>query len=242
IDQFVSSQPGSTRAPRFDLGTACGPQYLDIQTVALPNARSNYVENLNALESYVKTKVNPSPGGHRDYVIVADTLAATQAAGIGELYEGSRDSERPDLSNIHNAGGLTAILWYPDGVAPGADPNGWWPEGMLHEMTHTMGGVQWSAPHTSQPAGSRSYVYSHCWDGRDVMCYQDGPAMAHAYSSTVCAAIGGAMPQTYDCGQDDYFNPAPPPGSYLATHWNVYNNVFMAEGGTVPAGPCLTSG
>src|SRR5689334_13429306 len=31
IDQFVSSQPGSTRAPRFDLGTSCGPQYVDIQ-------------------------------------------------------------------------------------------------------------------------------------------------------------------------------------------------------------------
>src|SRR3954453_21720378 len=36
--------------------------------------------------------------------------------------------------------------------------------------------------------------------------------------------------------------PAPPPGSYLATHWNVYNNLFMAECGTLPAGTCITSG
>jgi hypothetical protein len=162
--------------------------------------------------------------------------------GVGELYEGSTSSERPDFSNVHNDGGLTAVLWAPDAAAPGSDPNGWWPEGVLHEMTHNLGGVQWSAPHTSQAAGQRSYQYSHCWDGRDVMCYQDGPNMGHPYSATVCAAVAMAMPQTYDCGQDDYFNPAPPSGSYLATHWNVYNSVFMADCSTMPANTCLASG
>src|SRR3954470_1875945 len=242
IEQFVSSQVGSTRAPRFDMGTACGPYYLDIQTVALPAARATYVQNMNAVETYVKTKVDPSPGGRRNYVIIADTLSSGTLNGVGELYEGSTSSQRPDTANIHNGGGLTSVLWMPDTAPPGTDPNGWWPEGLLHEMTHNMGGVQWGSPHSSQPAGGTNYTYSHCWDGRDVMCYQDGPAMSHSYSSTVCAALSGALPQTYDCGQDDYFNPAPAPGSYLATHWNVYNNVFMAECGTLPAGSCLTSG
>ncbi len=242
IEQFVSSQTGSTRAPRFDMGTSCGPYYLDIQTVALPGARSTYVQNMNAVESYVKTKVDPSPGGRRNYVIIADTLSSGTVNGVGELYEGSSSSQRPDVANVHNTGGLTSVLWVPDVAPPGANPNGWWPEGVLHEMTHNMGGVQWGSPHSSQPAGGSNYTYSHCWDGRDVMCYQDGPSMSHAYSSTVCAALSGALQQTYDCGQDDYFNPAPPPGSYLATHWNVYNNVFMAECGTLPAGACLNSG
>jgi hypothetical protein len=242
IEQFVSSQTGSTRAPRFDMGTSCGPRYLDIQTVALPGTRASYVQNMSAVGSYVMTQVNPSPGGRRNYVIFADAMSSGGANGIGELYEGSTSSERPDFSNVHNSGGLTSVLWSPDAAAPGADPNGWWPEGVLHEMTHNMGGVQWSAPHTSQPAGQRSYQYSHCWDGRDVMCYQDGPSMGHPYSAAVCAAVAGAMPQAYDCGQDDYFNPAPPVGSYLATHWNVYNNVFMADCSTLPAGTCLASG
>lgn len=242
IEQFVSSQPGSTRAPRFDMGTSCGPYYLDIQTVALPGSRASYVQNMNAVETYVKTQVNPSPGGRRNYVIIADTLSSGSPNGIGELYEGSTSSQRADIANVHNSGGLTSVLWVPDAAPPGSNPNGWWPEGVLHEMTHNLGGVQWGSPHSSQPAGGSNYTYSHCWDGRDVMCYQDGPAMSHPYTSSVCATLAGAMPSTYDCGQDDYFNPAPQAGSYLATHWNVYSNVFMAECGTLPAGSCLASG
>jgi hypothetical protein len=61
------------------------------------------------------------------------------------------------------------------------------------------------------------------------MCYVDGPAMAHAYVSNVCPLGNGPIPQTYDCGRDDYFNPDPATGSYLATHWNVYNSAFMAS-------------
>ncbi len=242
IEQFVSSQPGSLRAPRFDQGTTCGPEYLDIQTVALPNSRATYLQNLSAVESYVLTKVNPNPGGRRNYLIIADTLSSGAPNGVGELYEGSPASQRPDIGNIHNGGGLTSVIWYPDALAPGPDPHGWWPEGLLHEMTHNMGAVQWSAPHSSQPTGGTSYVYSHCWDGLDVMCYQDGPAMSRPYSASVCAALAGTMPQTYDCGQDDYFNPTPATGSYLATHWNVYNSLFLAECSTLPLGACLSSG
>src|SRR2546423_1472647 len=82
-----------------------------------------------------------------------DTLASGGANGVGELYEGSNASQRPDPTNVHNDGGLTSVMWFPDAAAPGANPNGWWPEGVLHEMTHNIGGVQWGSPHSSQPAG-----------------------------------------------------------------------------------------
>ena len=43
IEQFLALQTGGRRALRFDMGTECGPQYLDIQSVALPRPRSAYI-------------------------------------------------------------------------------------------------------------------------------------------------------------------------------------------------------
>jgi hypothetical protein len=100
------------------------------------------------------------------------------------------------------------------------DPTDWWqPTVMLHEITHNLGGVQQSAPHKT--AGW------HCWDGEDVMCYDDDSSGSELYTGAVCPLADNAIPQTYDCGHDDYFNPDPAPLSYLETHWNVYRSAFM---------------
>ena len=64
------------------------------------------------------------------------------------------------------------------------------------------------------------------------MCYTEDGGAAHAMRYD-CPRVGGAIPQVYDCGRDDYFSPAPPPGSYLATHWNVYDSAFMAPCGQI---------
>ena len=81
-----------------------------------------------------------------------------------------------------------------------------------HENGHAMGAVQLSAPHSTGAW--------HCTDGLDVMCYNDGGSAGAQYSTSHCgdAANGGAI---FDCGFDDYFNPWPQPGNYLATHWNI---------------------
>ena len=58
------------------------------------------------------------------------------------------------------------------------------------------------------------------------MCYHDDPgAPAMTYP---CPRIPGVMSQAYDCGGDDYFNVAPAAGTYLADHWNLYDNRFLA--------------
>ena len=114
------------------------------------------------------------------------------------------------------------------------------------------GAVEWGAPHSTQPLGGSSPQYGHCWQGADVMCYLEDAGAAHAMV-TDCAALPGAIPQNYDCGRDDYFNPSPAPGSYLAAHWNTYDSAFLAPCGEiapacgggqlwVPQPPAATSG
>ncbi len=91
---------------------------------------------------------------------------------------------------------------------------------ILHEYAHTMGAVQPSAPHATIKEVADGQ--KHCTDsqtigkgGTDIMCKSDGEGEVFG---TECP---GFMPFRFDCNNDDYFNPKPEPGSYLATHWNL---------------------
>jgi hypothetical protein len=88
----------------------------------------------------------------------------------------------------------------------------------MHELGHNLGAVQSSAPHSSR-AG-------HCWDEQDLMCYDDGGAGIPA-GGTIVACPSPA--NIWDCNNDDYWSPLPPAGSYLATHWNVFDSPFLAR-------------
>jgi hypothetical protein len=232
VQRFLSAQDGGTKGIRFDMGTRCGPQYADIQVVQLPGARASYVDNFSAIAGAV-SNVLGSAAGPRDTIILADSLAGgAQEYGLGETVMGAT-GERPGAANVHNRGGMRSVLFSRDGApAPGNAKWGWWPEGFLHEMTHNLGAVQWGAPHSTEPAGQQSPQYGHCWQGADVMCYVEDAGASHPMVQD-CAGLSGAIPQSYDCGHDDYFNPAPPAGSYLATHWNTYDSVFLAPCGEI---------
>lgn len=215
IDRFLAEQSAGGRAVGFDMGTSCGPQYLDVTVVALPKARSAYLGDagFDMLRDDVLAALGPA-GGPRDVLIMADQLATTSTYGLGEVLPGA---DQPGARNPHNKGGLTAAIYSVPGSSPGA--SGWQPTMMLHEITHNLGAVQPSAPH-STPNG-------HCWDGNDVMCYDDGSTGTQPYTTSVCPSIPGTITDVYDCGHDDYYDPAAAPGSYLDTHWNVYRSVFM---------------
>jgi hypothetical protein len=220
IEQYLALQTGGRRALRFDMGTECGPQYVDIQVVRLTKPRSYYADGTFDSAGdfdHVFEDVGPALGpaaGPRDVFVLAEGLTDERDEwGIAQV---QRD-DRVDASNISNAGGLMATMWTNPSTAPA--PFGWQPTVMLHEITHNLGGVQQSAPHHTSGW--------HCIDGQDVMCYPDGSPEAAGYNPNVCPQAAAAIPQTYDCGHDDYFNPDPAVGSYLDTHWNVYASVFM---------------
>ncbi|HEX6022313.1 MAG TPA: hypothetical protein VFZ00_09985 [Solirubrobacter sp.] len=232
VERFLSAQSGGTKALRFDMGTRCGAQYVDIQVVALPGPRAAFADNFTAIANAVRNALGTS-GTPRNTIILADGLAGgTHEYGLGETIMGTA-GEQPGTKNVHNRGGLTSILFSRDGAsAPGNARWGWWPEGFLHEASHNLGAVQWGAPHSTQPLGKQLPQYGHCFQGADVMCYAEDSG-ARSQMVNDCAGLPGAIPQNYDCGRDDYFNPAPSPGSYLATHWNTYDSSFMAPCGEI---------
>ena len=83
-----------------------------------------------------------------------------------------------------------------------------------HELMHTLGAVMKGAPHRT-PSG-------HCYDEWDNMCYRGGgdPAMRKVCSTT--------RKNRFDCKGDDYFNPKPRAGTWLAGHWNTAFSSFLA--------------
>lgn len=151
------------------------------------------------------------------YLVFYDGPGKNGVTGQGNVHADDRLVE----SNANNGGGDFAVVYGylgQDGAFLA-----------MHELGHNLGAVQNSAPNSSG-----GY---HCNDGRDTMCYDDGGPKS-AYTSGVCTAR-----EVYDCNYDDYFNPRPPPGSYLATHWNVGGrlNAYFAFGPRPNEAPVVSS-
>ncbi len=132
--------------------------------------------------------------------------------------------DRPDASNPANFGAtvsrIDAACWGGRASVP------------AHELAHALGAVQLSAPHSNG-----GY---HCTDEYDRLCYNDGTGATLTY---LCASSEEPL---LDCNGDDYFNVAPVPGSWLATHWNLANSAFLesvepASGTTPPPATTTTS-
>src|SRR3954452_9688747 len=100
VQRFISAQDGGTKGIRFDMGTSCGPQYVDIQTVQLPGARSAYADNFSAISSAVQRALGAA-GVPRDAVVLADGLSgSSQEYGLGETVRGLT-GDRAGSTNVH---------------------------------------------------------------------------------------------------------------------------------------------
>jgi hypothetical protein len=120
-------------------------------------------------------------------------------APIGGVASGALDDDRLLAENWNNFGPGYGVYYGLSGDL-GASV-------MMHEDAHTMGAVAVTSPNSSKGF--------HCNDGQDIMCYQDGGSASDAFTNNVCSRM------QFDCNKNDYFNPKPPKGSYLAAQWNL---------------------
>lgn len=141
----------------------------------------------------------------RKYVLFADSK---RYCGIGTM----APDDRSGADNRSNFGPAYAR----------ADSGCWGGNVVAHELGHNLGAVNNSAPNSNRNG--------HCVDEWDLMCYVDDSGVG---MKTVCP--DRAHESRLDCNHDDYFSTAPKPGSYLATHWNIADSVFLSKGeGTGP--------
>ena len=220
IAETVAAASGGAKTLRFDTGTDGGAGFVDIVSVRLPQAAATYQSmgpsaRSAAVKSALSSAVRINNVAH--YAVYADGLYGNDSvAGIAEMYP----DERKSASNNNNRDNLWAFVWGM-GTATFSSSHR---TTLLHEITHTLGGVQANAPHGT--------TAGHCSDRYDVMCYDDGGLKPGQTMVQACDTV------QYDCNGEDYFNPAPAAGSYLAFNWNVFDSSFLcAPASCVSGGP-----
>ena len=154
------------------------------------------VSNFDNIKDQVEAAGYANP--NRKFIIMADFYGG---CGIADLWA---DDQPDPVANANVVMNSYSVIW-----------KDCWNYGEPHELMHMLGGVQWTAPHTTGGG--------HCRYSYEQMCYNDGGPTA--VQRILCANTTNAH-WKFDCGDDDYFayNPA---STYLQTHWNAANSPFL---------------
>ena len=232
-----ASSAGKDLGIRFAMTKGCGA--VDVKVVAFPRTALYNSKPGDPSTQFAAIGAELDRLGlnraDRKYNVLWDGWAKDGTCGLGSLLP-LTDAPHPVNPNnglptvggytdagstVTNAAGLEAppvprlsVSW--NHVFGKKGPTCWgtgrfeWPIAPLHEMQHNIGAVQTSSPN-SDGAG-------HCLDVPSVMCY--GAKVVY-----VPQCDNKPVP-VFDCGQDDYWNPSPAPGSYLDTRANLARSQF----------------
>jgi hypothetical protein len=213
------------RAIRFDMGTSCGPQYLDISSVRVPETAAELqalsgdpLDYMTALgrdltaagfQNVLGGSPVDGPTLDENLLVWVDGPAPSDACGEATSYT---DPSRAD-DNLNNQGGKLAAV-FRDGEDFCGAPT------VRHEIGHTLGAVQPGAPHLADGG--------HCNDAlEDTMCVPGSPQVAN-----------GDPGLFFDYGNDDYWDP--PAGPALGW-WTADLNRFLCPDATCNVPPGIAS-
>ncbi len=162
----------------------------------------NHVVPAGSLATFDSSKIAAQNLGYnsndRKYLMLTE---ATVICGVGEI---KPDDLTTGAGNLNNGQSFARVDAIPGCFGANA---------IAHELGHTLGAAQLTAPHTD---GSW-----HCLDQWDLMCYGGTPTWSCLQWNDY------RLP---DCNRDDYFNANPTAGSYLATHWNTADSAYFIAG------------
>ena len=185
------------RAIRFDMGTPCGPDQLDISQVRLPyteaqlagfaaaggTATFDAVAGALRNAGYGVALKDDTPDQlatrRLNFLVWLDGPAPANSCGQGTAL---LDPTRSD-TNANNVGGKLSVIYRYNGEFCG-------PNSVRHEIGHNLGALQPDAPNTTEGV--------HCNDAfEDTMCGVDAPRLVE----------GGSSGLFFDYGNDDYWDP-----------------------------------
>lgn len=199
---------GASRQVRFATGAkqSDGTCALSIGVVPVSSA------NVSTYDGVVNTLIAANyKSNNRKYLVYVD---GGTSCGQGQMQVD--DTAGP--TNANNTNTSWAVAWYPC-----------WYYSEPHELMHTMGAVQLTAPHHTPGA--------HCYDQHDKMCYNDGTGKSMVIVSACTSRISytdsagkvwysDKYAWRFDCRHDDYFASVPA-GTYLKTKWNAATTRFL---------------
>ena len=192
----------SSQQLRWVVDSVCQPVILDVEQPAGPSGA--FFDWLKGLDSANLTRLD------RKYMVFVDDLFAPCGQGMGEGgWKGQSypnpsrpGADNPNEGNVRSVARLDSSCW---DLVDGSD--------VVHELLHTLGAVQASAPYADGDG--------HCTVPGDVMC---AGLMVHSVASCSSATVA-----LLDCTGLMYYNPHPLKGSYLASHWNIASSHFLAS-------------
>ncbi len=214
VQSAARSFAGSAAHPRW----ACVGGVLSIIDVALPAGWDGSLFTLKAAMRAHSGNLLDDPD--RKYLVWAGE------DGNCFVADGPFDDRASPALNAHNTqtGGMeSAVGMATRGCWDDNDPflgglNVSW--GTQHELMHTLGAVNNSAPHA---------YFGHTFESLEAMSLDKPGFTAVRCGDPNSFASFAANQPLFDCGHDDYFSAAPDCGNYLATHWNTFNSSFVVR-------------
>ena len=223
-DAFLLSarKTGGGRLVRWVHDATCVPTVLDVPVAATAFGQAGDTAGAALGRTIAALQTAGLDAANRKYLVFADTtflVGSQPLCGIASYYGDDRAQDNYNLGSWAEYARVDTGCWNSGGAGAQTDVP-------AHELMHTLGAVQTSAPNATSGG--------HCTDGYDIMCYDDGSGAT--FSHTACPDPNARF--LFDCNNDDYFSTDPPAGSYLATHWNTADSPFLDQ--VVRAGSSIT--